>query len=155
MNAWSDVFLGVIAGATLVMALIQIGAIVVAAKVARQAQDAVGKAQAAIVTAQQAISSVREEIRPLIARATAIADEASRTTALASAQAQKIDRLVTDLSRRVDDTAAIVQQAIVAPAREGLAIMAALRAGIRALRGVGDWRRRASRSEEEDPLFIG
>jgi predicted PurR-regulated permease PerM len=155
VNNWNDVFLGVIAVATLVMALIQVGAILIAAKVTRQAQEAVGKAQATIVTAQQTMASVREEIRPLIAKATAIADEAAKTAALATAQVQKIDRLVTDLSKRVDDTSAVVQQAIVTPAREGLAIMAALKAALLAVRAGADWRRRTARSEEEDPLFIG
>jgi ribosomal protein L17 len=155
VSQWSDVFLGVIAVATLVMALIQVGAIVVAAKVVRQAQEAVGKAQATIVTTQQTISSVRDEIRPLIVKANAIADEASRTAALATTQVQKIDRLVTDLAKRVDETSAVVQQAIVTPAREGLAIMAAVKAAVSTLRAGADWRRRTSRSEEEDPLFIG
>jgi hypothetical protein len=152
---WNDVFLGVIAAATLVMAAVQVGAVVVTARAARQAKAAVGQAQATMATAQQAISSVREEIRPLIAKAGAVADEAARAAALATAQAQKIDRLVTDLSKRVDETATVVQRALITPAREGLAIMAALRAGIATLRGGTDWRRRSSRSEEEDPLFIG
>jgi predicted PurR-regulated permease PerM len=155
VNDWNDVSLGVIAVATLVMALIQVGAILVAAKVARQAQEMLGKAQATIATAQQTIASVHEEIRPLIAKASAIADEASKTAALATAQVQKIDRLVTDLSKRVDETSAVVQQAIVTPAREGLAIVAAIKAAATALRAGADWRRRTSRSEEEDPLFIG
>jgi len=150
-----QVFLGVIAVATMVMALIQVGAIVAAAKVARQAQEALGKAQQAIATAQQTISSVRDDIQPLIVKANAIAAEASKTATLTTAQVQKIDRLVTDLSQRVDDTSAVVQQAIVVPAREGIAIMAAVRATLMALRAGRDWRRRASRSEEEDPLFIG
>jgi hypothetical protein len=152
---WGEIFLGVIAAATLIMALIQVGAIVVAARVARQAQEAAGTAQAALASAQQTIASVREEIRPLIAKASAIADEATKTASLASAQVQKIDRLVTDLSKRVEDTSAVVQEAIVTPAREGLAIVAALKAGLSAFRAGSDWRRRASRSEEEDPLFIG
>lgn len=155
MNEWGQLFLGIIAAATLVMALIQVGAIVAAARVARQAQDSLGKAQQAIATAQQAISSVREEIQPLIAKAHALADEASKTVSLASAQAVKVDRLVTDLSRRVDDTSAVVQQAIVTPAREGLAMVAAVKAALTAFRAGQDWRRRTSRQEEEDPLFIG
>jgi hypothetical protein len=155
VNDWNAVFLGVIAAATLVIALTQVGAIVIAARVARQAQDVVGKAQVTIATAQQTISSVREEIRPLIAKATAIADEASKTAALATAQVQKIDRLVTDLSKRVDETSVVVQEAIVTPAREGMAILAAVRAALGAIRAGADWRRRTSRSEEEDPLFIG
>jgi type IV secretory pathway VirB2 component (pilin) len=141
VNDWSQFFLGTIAAATLVMALIQIGAVIVATRVARQAQ--------------QTLTAVHNEIRPLIAKASAVADEASRTAALASTQVQKVDRLLTDLSRRVDETANVVQQAIITPAREGVALLAAVKAGIAALRGFGDMRRSSSRSEEEDPLFIG
>lgn len=141
MTGWSDLFLGTIAVATLIMAFVQVGAIVVAARIARQAQ--------------QTLAAVHQEIRPVIARVSAVADEASRTTALASAQVQKVDRLLSDLSRRVDETATLLQQAIVAPAREGLAIMAAVRAALAALRGVSELRRGATRAEEEDPLFIG
>lgn len=155
MTEWGEVFLGVIAAATLVIALIQVGVIVVAMKVARQAQEAVVKAQATLATAQQAVTSVREDIRPLIARAGAIAEEASKTATLATAQAEKIDRLVTDLSRRVDETSVILQDALVTPAREGLAILAGIRAVFSTLRAGADWRRRTTRSEEEDPLFIG
>ena len=56
---------------------------------------------------------------------------------LATAQAQKIDRLVTDLTRRVDETSAVIQQAIITPAREGMAIIAALKAGVRRPAGLG------------------
>ena len=141
MSVWSEVFLGVIALATLVMAIIQVGAIIAAGRLARQAQET--------------LVSVQRDIRPLIARASAIADEASRTAALATAQVQKVDRLVTDLSQRVDETAIVLQQAIITPAREGLAIVAAVRAGLAALRSFGDIRRAPTRAEEEDPLFIG
>jgi hypothetical protein len=152
---WRTVFLGVIAAATLIMALIQIGMIIVAAGVAKKAQAAVAGAQDALAKAQQTITSVHEDIRPLITKVNAIADEASKTAALATAQAQKVDRMVTDLAARVEETSSLVQQAIVTPAREGIAILAAVKATLGALRAGADWRRRASRSEEEDPLFIG
>lgn len=155
MTDWNQLFLGVIASATLIMALVQIGVIVVAAKVARQAQQAAARAQETLATAQQTIVSVRDEIRPLIARANAIAEEAGKVATLATAQVYKVDRLVTDLTARVDETSTLVQQAIVTPAREGLAIIAAVKATLGALRAGADWRRRTSRSEEEDPLFIG
>ncbi len=138
----SDLFLGVIAAATLIMALVQIGAVVALLRVARQTQDV--------------LSSVQREIKPLSAKVSSIADEASRTAALATAQMQKVDRLVTDLSRRVDETTAIVQEAIVTPAREGMAVIAAVRAGLAALRGAAEMRPRHGRhAEDEDPLFIG
>lgn len=141
-NGWSDVFLGVIAAGTVVMALIQVGAVITALRLSRQAQ--------------QVLQSVHQEVRPLVARAQAIAEEASRTVALATTQAQKVDRLITDLSQRVDETAGVLQEAIITPAREGLAIVAAIKAGLGALRGLRDVRPRNGRhAEEEDPLFIG
>lgn len=141
MNEWSQAFLGVIAVSTALMAVMQIGALVVLARVAVQVRDIV--------------ATLQKDIRPLIGRANQIAEDASRTAALATAQAQKIDRLVTDLTRRVDETSAIVQQAIITPAREGMAIVAALKAGFGALRSMRDSRGRSAGVEEEDALFIG
>jgi len=138
---WSEAFLGAIAAATLLMAFIQLGAIVAILRFSRQAQ--------------QTLAEVQRDVRPLIAKATQVADEASRTAAIATAQAQKIDRLLTDLSERVEETAGVVQQAIVTPAKEGLALVAALKAGLTALRGFRDRPRHGRTAEEEDPLFIG
>jgi hypothetical protein len=144
----SETFLGVIAAATLLMALIQVGAIVAILRVAKQAQ--------------QTIAEVQRDVRPLIEKATVVAakvttlaDEATRTATIATVQAQKIDRLLTDLAVRVDDTAGVVQQAIITPAREGLAIVAALKAGFGALRGFRERPRHGRAADEEDPLFIG
>lgn len=139
---WSNLFLGVIAVATLIMAMIQLGAIIAVMRMAREAK--------------QMMTSVQQDVRPLIARAHALAEEASRTVALATVQAQKIDRLVTDLSRRVDETASVLQAAIITPAREGMAIIAAVKAALGALRGFRERRPRNGRhADEEDPLFIG
>ena len=143
MNDWNQAFLGVIAVATALMAIVQIGAIVVLARVAGQVQGI--------------LTTIQQDIRPLIARANAIAEDASRTSALATAQAHKIDRLLTDLTRRVDETAAVIQQAIITPAREGMAIIAAIKAGFGVLKGLGfrDLRGRPSGVDDEDALFIG
>ncbi|MEO6235374.1 MAG: hypothetical protein ABIQ52_00140 [Vicinamibacterales bacterium] len=136
-------FLAVIAVATALMAIVQIGAIVALARVAAQVQGI--------------LTTIQKDIGPLLSRANAIAEEASRTATLATAQAQKIDKLVTDLTRRVDETAAVIQQAIITPAREGIAIMAALKAGLGALKGFGvrDLRGRQGGVDDEDALFIG
>lgn len=141
MNDGNELFLGIIAAATAVMALMQIGAIVVLARVALQVRDVV--------------TTLQQDIRPLLVRATAIADEAQKTAALATAQAEKIDRLVTDLTRRVDETSLVIQKAILTPAREGVALFAALKAGIAALRGMRDLRGRPGAVDDEDALFIG
>jgi len=149
VTEWSGIFLGIIAVATLVMALIQVGAIIAVLRIAKQAQDV--------------LTAVQRDVKPLLAKASEIAakasdiaDEASKTVTLATAQAQKVDKLVTDLTRRVDETSALVQHVIITPAREGIAVVAAIKAGLSALRGFGSFRGRPGRhSEEDDALFIG
>ncbi len=94
-------------------------------------------------------------MKPLLARASEIADEASKTATLATAQAEKVDKMVTDLTRRVDETSTLVQHAIITPAREGIAIVAAIKASLSALRGFGSFRGRPRHSDEDDALFIG
>jgi hypothetical protein len=139
---WSVVFLGVIAVSTLIMALIQVGAIIATLRVVKETQ--------------QMLTTVQNDVRPLIAKATSVAEEASKTVALANAQVQKVDTMVTDLTRRIDETATIVQKAIVTPAREGMAIFAAIRTGLGALKGMADLRPRTARHpDDDDALFIG
>jgi hypothetical protein len=136
-----EVFLGLIAAATVLMALIQVGALIAILRIARQAQ--------------QTMNQLQRDVRPLIAKATAVADEASRTASLATLQAQKIDRLVTDLAQRADETVGVVQRAIITPAKEGMAILAAVKAGLHALQGFRERPRHGKPVDEEDPLFIG
>jgi hypothetical protein len=139
--SWSEIFLAIIAVATLVMALIQIGAIVAILRFAQRAQ--------------QTVNDLQRDVKPIIDRAAVVADEASRTAALATIQAQKVDRMVTDLTARIEQTSAVVQEAIITPAREGMAIVAALKAGLGALRGFRDRPGHGRTADEEDPLFIG
>jgi hypothetical protein len=137
--SWDSVFLGAIAVATLVMAVVQIGAAVAGARLARRLE--------------QLADEVHREIRPLVERATEVADEARRAAALAGQQVERVDRLLYDVSQRVTDTAEILQRTVVGPIREGSAIIAGLKAGFDALRGARS--SRPSRVEDEDALFIG
>jgi hypothetical protein len=141
VSGTSEVLLGIIALATLVMAILQAGAVVVVLRLAKRVE--------------RLADEMHGEVKPLIARAHAIAEDASRAASLAVAQAERVDALVADVARRVDDTAAILQQALVTPAREGLAIVAALKAGFAALRGLRSSASNAGKFEEEDALFIG
>jgi hypothetical protein len=141
VNDLSQVFLGVIAVSTLLMALAQIAAVLVLSRVAGQVSDVA--------------QTLQRDVRPLLVRATSIAEEAQKTAIIATAQAQKIDRLVTDLTQRVDETSLVIQQAIITPAREGMALFTALKAGLSALRGFRDLRGRPGTVDDEDALFIG
>ena len=71
---------------------------------------------------------------PLVANLHTIGAEAARASALATAQVERADRLFADVSAKVEEATSVVQQAIMAPAREGLAVMAGLRAALSSLR---------------------
>ncbi len=143
MTDWSAVFLGVIALAVSVMAAIQVGIVVYGAKLARRV-DALA-------------TQVDREIKPLLMHLNAIGEEAARATTLAAAQVERVDRLFADVTLRVEETASTLQSAIVAPAREGLALLSGVRAAFETLKGM---RQAASPShpaatDDDDPLFIG
>jgi hypothetical protein len=141
VTVWADVFLGVIAVATLTTAVIQIAVIVVAGRAMRQMSDVVDRFE--------------RDIKPLIGHANAIGRDAARAAALAAAQVERVDRMFADFAVRIEQTVVSVQESIGGPAREARAIMAGLRAALQAL---GDVRRsprgRGGRGEDEEALFI-
>jgi hypothetical protein len=143
VTEWSNVFLGIIAGAVLVMALIQVGAIVAGARLVQRVN--------------RLAEQVERDMGPLVANLHTIGAEAARASALATAQVERADRLFADVSAKVEEATSVVQQVIMAPAREGLAVMAGLRAALSSLRDArqDSSRRRSSRADEDDPLFIG
>lgn len=140
MSTAAVVLLGVIAVATLVIACVQVGLAIYASNLARKVD--------------QLTVRLEQDIRPLLANATTVASHAARASALAVAQMERADRIFADLARRVDDTAAVIQGTLLAPAREGRALLAAAGAVFSALREMRQGR--AQRPvEDEDPLFIG
>jgi hypothetical protein len=141
-SGWTPVFLGIIAFAVLVMAVLQVGMVVYGARLARR------------VT--QLADRVEHQVTPVFATLQTIGADAARATALAAAQMERADRLFADVSQRIQDTTVILQESVVAPAREGAAVVAGVRAAIAALRDVRSGPpRRAGRADEDDPLFIG
>jgi hypothetical protein len=135
------VFLGIIAVATLVTAIVQVLNTVAIAHLARRI-EAVADA-------------IETEIRPLIASATVVAGNAARVSELAVAQIERADRLFADVAHRIDDTTRLVQGTLLAPAREGRALLAALGAAFAAVRDGSRSRAGSAAADEDDPLFIG
>jgi hypothetical protein len=141
VTAWTEIFLGVIAGATLVMAIVQIGIIVAAGMLARRILRLTDR--------------VEQEITPLFEHLNAIGRDASRAAALATAQVERADQLFSHLAERIEQTLTIVQSSIRAPVREGRALVRAFLAGLRAVRGTRHaGRSRQGRTEDEEALFI-
>ena len=140
MIVWRDVFLGLIALATLAIAAAQIAVIMAAAAAAKR----VGRLA----------DQFEREVKPLFGHLNAIARDAARAAQLASAQVERADKLFADVSTRIDDTLNLVQASVLAPAREGRALLSAARAAIQAIRELRQSRARQGRSEDEDALFI-
>lgn len=125
----TDVFLGIIAAAVLVMAVIQVGAIVMAARAARRVGEAMARFE--------------EDVRPIVANLKAVSSDAARITAVAAAQAEQAEQVVTRLRDRIDSLLQALQEAI-----------------RRMFPWTGWWNRRADPrrrqpTEEDDALFIG
>ena len=100
----TDVFLGIIAISVLAMAIGQIAAVVFAARAVRQAGERLGQ--------------LEETIRPIVANVQQISadvtesEDAARATAIATAQVERAERLMDDVTRRVDETMTAVQDTI-------------------------------------------
>jgi hypothetical protein len=142
LTIWSQVFLGVIAVATLMTALVQVGVIIYGWMLARRVARLVGE--------------LERDLRPVVDSLNAMARDAARATALAAVQVERVDKLFSDFAVRVEQTAATLQKAIVTPLRDGAAIMAGVKAAMTVLMALT---RRSgasgARAEEEDALFIG
>jgi hypothetical protein len=139
VNGWSEVFLGVIALATLAIAVGQVGLFVAAGR--------------ALKRVERLADRVEADLKPIIGHLDAIGRDATRAAALATTQVERADRLFADVVLRVDDTLNALQTAVGSTAREGAAILAGFRAALTALRDVRE-RRSRSRAEDEDALFI-
>ena len=139
----STLFLGLIAAAAVVMAVVQVGVIVVLVRLARRVEEVSHR--------------VELEIAPLAERLTRVADNLQQATSLASVQVERVDRLLSSATRRAEETMGLIQGAVVGPMREGLAVIAAIRGVVGAFKSFrdGDGGRGSSRFDDEDPLFIG
>jgi hypothetical protein len=138
----NDVFLGIIAVAVALMATIQVGAIIVAARLAKRVDRLADR--------------IEQDIRPVFHNLNVMSAEAARAASLAAIQVERADRLFVDFAQRVDRTLDTLQSRVLGPAREGAALLAGLRAALGVFRDRREMgRRRSSAVEEEDALFIG
>ena len=139
MTDRAEIFLGVIAAATLVTAIAQVGVLVAAGLLARRIERLTDR--------------IDRELTPIFEHVNAIGRDASRAASLAAAQVERADRLFADLVQRVERLMNTVQVAVGGTAREGAAILAGFRAALTVIREMRAGRARA-RAEDEDGLFI-
>jgi predicted PurR-regulated permease PerM len=137
----TDVWLGIIAVAVLVMAVIQVTAIVFAMSAARR----IG----------QVADRLEQKLNPVVSNLQTITSEAARMTTMAAAQVERADRMFADLSRRAEQVMAAVPT-LLGPAGKGLAFLNGIKAALAAIHELRrSSRRGAAHPDEEDALFIG
>ena len=137
----TDLFLGIIAAAVVVMAAIQVTAAVAAAKAARRVS--------------KLMDGLEHDVGPIVANLQTISADAARVTALATAQIDKADQLLNMLSKRIEETVTTFQEIVVQPARDGLAALQSLKAVVSAFRDPGSAQRKRPAGGDEEDLFIG
>ena len=139
MTDWQTVFLGVMAVALVTMAAAQVLIGVAVLRASRQMTELAGR--------------LRTDIGPLVDKATRLTDDASKVVAMAAVQMERVDKLTQSMAVRVDETLGVVQSAVTGPVRQGVAVLAGIRAMVGAVR---EWQNRPGRPhEDEDPLFVG
>lgn len=137
----TDVWLGIIAVAVLVMAVIQVTAIVFAMSAARR----IG----------QVADRLEQNLNPVVSNLQTITSEAARMTTMAAAQVERADRMFADLSRRAEQVMAAVPT-LLGPAGKGLAFLNGIKAALAAIHELRrSSRRGAAHPDDEDALFIG
>ena len=132
----TDIYLGLIALGVLVMAAIQVAAIVAAMKTAKRMSEMATRFE--------------QDVRPIIVNLQKVSEEAARASALAAAQVDRLDSLVANVTRRVEDTVATVQQTILQPVRDGVALLSTLKNLIASFRDLREPRAQET-AEPEDP----
>lgn len=115
--------LGVIAAATVVMAVVQLGFVAYGIRVARRIDR---------VTAM-----VEREIGPVLGRADTISADVARAAALTVAQVERVDKVVGQLAAGADEAIAAARDSVVEPVRQGGAFLVGLRAALLTFRNAG------------------
>jgi hypothetical protein len=135
VTALAEAFLGLIALGVIAMAVGQIVAFTMATRATRRISESLNR--------------VERDLRPIVANVQAMTADAKRAAALASAQVERADRLFADAARHAEDTMNIVRRAIVAPARDGAALLQGVKAAFMSLR---DFKSRSRRSPHMGPV---
>lgn len=140
----STALLAIIAVAVAVMAAIQVAAVIVAARLARRVDHLA--------------TTLEQEVRPLFADLRAMSADAARATSMAAAQVERAERVLTAFGSQMDQIFSFIHSNILAPVREGVTLLAGVRAALSALRDLGTPARSARSKpapDDEESLFIG
>jgi hypothetical protein len=116
----SDVYLGVIAAATVLMALVQIGVLIAGI--------------IAVKRMNEALVRFEDSARPVLSHVDDLVVDATASIAAVRAQLDRVEQQAVHVLTRTDQAVQQVKHYLVAPAREGIALAAGARALVGGLR---------------------
>ena len=137
MSTWATVFLGIIAMATLVTAVLQVVLLVAGWQLVRRITGFV--------------EVIEKDIRPIIANVASITRDASKIATLAAAQVERADQILNTAVVRLEDLLTNISSLVVKTMREGNALVMGVRAVMAAIQAL---RRRRRRGDDDEALFI-
>ena len=135
-------FMGVIAGAVLAIAMAQILTLWIGLRVMRRVD--------------QVAHRLEKDIQPVIDRVNTVSGDITRATSLAVAQIERADQLFARFAVRADQLMAVGQDAVVEPMRRSAALIQGLRAALEVLRVTPrNARPKSAADDGQEALFIG
>ena len=135
-------FMGVIAAAVVVLAVVQVATLWYGVRVIRRLD--------------QIADRVENDIQPVIDRVNAVSGDVTRVTSLAVAQIERADQLFARFAVRAERLMTVGQDAVIEPVRRSAALIQALRAALETLRtSPREAPAKPAADDEQEALFIG
>ena len=118
----STFLLSVIAVATVIMAVVQIGVVLFTSRLAKRVN--------------RLVDVIEREIKPTLARVDTVSSDVARVTSLASNQAERLDQIASHLIEKIDEILTVADRSVFAPLKQGAGFLFGLRAALLAFRDV-------------------
>ena len=116
----STFLLSVIAVATVIMAVVQIGVVLFTSRLAKRVN--------------RLVDVIEREIKPTLARVDTVSSDVARVTSLASNQAERLDQIASHLIEKIDEILTVADRSVFAPLKQGAGFLFGLRAALLAFR---------------------
>ena len=116
----STFLLSVIAVATVIMAVVQIGVVLFTSRLAKRVN--------------RLVDVIEREIKPTLARVDAVSSDVARLPSLASNQAERLDQITSHLIEKIDEILTGADRSVFAPLKQGAGFLFGLRAARLAFR---------------------
>ena len=133
----STFLLSVIAVATVIMAVVQIGVVLFTSRLAKRVN--------------RLVDVIEREIKPTLARVDAVSSDVARVTSLASNQAKRLDQIASHLIEKIDEILTVADRSVFAPLKQGAGFLFGLRAALLAFRDESTQSQPPTDSDESSP----